>query len=161
MRKPGAAAFAAMIALALAGQAQAASNCLTGAALDAAKLRQLDVMLLVSSLRCRKGVDDFRAEYDSFLLRNRAELGVANRRILSELSPRLGARGAMDALDRMSVSLANRYGQDSATASCSELKQTAAALGAPHDAGALVAAADYLIGDDVDTVACAIRYAAR
>jgi len=144
-----------------AGQAQAATDCLTGAALDAAKLRQLDVMLLVSSLRCRTGSDDFRNEYDSFLIRNRGELGVANRRILSELSPQLGARGAANALDKLSVALANHYGQHSATAPCAVLKGAAAELGRPHGAGALVAAADRYIGNDVTVSACAIRVASR
>jgi len=159
-RNGTAAALAAVMASTGAGQANA-TGCLTGASADAAMLRQLDVMLLVSSLRCRLQGVDFRPEYNGFLERNRDELGVANRTILAEMSPANGTGGAADLLDRMSVSLANHYGQDTATAPCAELRQAAAELAAPHDPGALLAAAQDLIGDDADASTCAVRYAAR
>lgn len=160
MSKWGVAALAAVMTMTASAQAQAAA-CLTGEALNGAKLRQLDVMFLVSSLRCRTGADDFRVEYDGFLTRNRAELGVANRAILAQLTPTLGVRGATDALDRMSVSLANLYGQNSATASCAELKREAASLARPHGAGVLLAAAERLIGEDAEASTCSVRLAGR
>ena len=49
----------------------AAPDCWSAGLVQAARLRQLDVMLMVGSLRCRSGAQDYRAAYDRFLLRHR------------------------------------------------------------------------------------------
>jgi hypothetical protein len=154
--KFGATACTAILAIAATPSA-AEPLCWNAKTIEAAKLRQLDVMLLVGSLRCRKGPSDYRAAYDGFLLQHRAMLGRANLEILSEMRGALGAAGAADALDRASVRMANHYGETSAVG-CAELGQVAAAL-ARSSAEALPRAAQVLIGKDAVLASCGVQVA--
>ena len=136
----GAAALAA-IALLAGSPARAESS------LEAAeKLRRLDIMLMVTALRCRFGADNFQADYDAFSTRHLAELNAAARTLTAELAHRHGAAGARRALDTMSTGIANGYGMGHPQLECAELKQTTQALTAETDEAALVAAADRLVG---------------
>lgn len=153
-------AFAASSALlAMAGTpVQAAAGCWSPQLVQAAKLRQLDVLLMVGSLRCRSGAQDYRAAYDRFLLRHRPQLGKVNAQILGEMRVKLGAAGALDALDRASVRMANHYGEQ-ASYGCRDLGEVAAAL-AESGPEALPAAAGVLVGEDVALEACPVQVAA-
>ena len=135
-----------------------AAECWSTSTVAAAKVRQLDVMLMVGSLRCRAGADDFRIDYDSFLTHHHDMLGVANRTILSDLGQSLGPVGALAALDQASVRMANHYG-DSAQFGCHELKMVAAALAQGPDSD-IPHAADVLVGQDVIEAACDVRVVA-
>lgn len=143
-------ALAAQIAL-IAAPARGAA-CWTERTTPAAQLRQLDVMLMVGSLRCRAGADDYRAAYDRFLLRHRAYLGGANHRILDDFSARLGPLAAMDTLDHASVRMANHYGVRG-TYGCHELNLVTAALANAPDEE-LDHAADVLIGPELEDGGC-------
>ena len=46
---------------------------------EAEQLRRLDIMLMVTSLRCRHGADDFRSDYQRFTARHLATLNEAGR----------------------------------------------------------------------------------
>lgn len=138
----------------------AAPMCLSGKAQEAVKLRQLDVMLMVGSLRCRAGADDYRADYDAFLINHRKELGAANRVILADLSRRVGSRGAMNALDKISVSIANTYG-NGAGRSCHELRAISKDLAHDRSPGALKHAANTLVDEDVPGGGCSVTFARR
>lgn len=46
---------------------------------SAEQLRRLDIMLMVTSLRCRKTVDDFQADYGDFTQEHLSELNDAAR----------------------------------------------------------------------------------
>lgn len=155
--KFGATASAAILAIA-ATPAAAGPLCWNARTIEAAKLRQLDVMLMVGSLRCRKGPSDYRAAYDGFLQQHRAMLGHANFAILSELRGGLGAAGAAEALDKASVRMANHYGQNAAIG-CAELGQVTAAL-ARSSGEALPHAAHVLVGKDAVLPSCAVQVAA-
>lgn len=138
--------------------AMAAPTCWSADLVRAAKLRQLDVMLMVGSLRCRGTAQDYRAAYDRFLLRHRPLLGNANLAILGEMRVRLGSVGALQALDQASVRMANRYGEQ-AGYGCADLAELTAALADSAD-GALPHAAEMLVGEDVALVACPVQVAA-
>lgn len=153
-----AAALAAALSLTSAAPALAAPSCWSAELVKAARLRQLDVMLMVGSLRCRTTAQDYRAAYDRFLLRHRPVLGQANHAILGELRTRLGPVGAMQSLDRASVRMANRYGEQ-AGYGCGDLGELTAAL-ADSGAEVLPQAADMLVGDDVALEACPVQMAA-
>ncbi len=145
--------------LAVAGTpALAAQSCWSAQLVQAAKLRQLDVMLMVGSLRCRSGAQDYRAAYDRFLLRHRPLLGKVNQQILGEMRAKLGSVGALDALDRASVRMANHYGEQAAYG-CRDLGEVTAAL-ADSGPDALPKAADVLIGEDVALDSCPVLVAA-
>ena len=155
--KFGATACAAILAIA-ATPCAAEPLCWNAKTIEAAKLRQLDVMLMVGSLRCRNGPSDYRAAYDGFLSQHRAMLGHANFEILSEMRGVLGAAGAADALDKASVRMANRYGESSALG-CSDLGLVTDAL-ARSSGDALPRAAQLLVGKEVVLASCAVQMAA-
>jgi len=111
----------------------------------AEKLRRLDIMLMVTALRCRFGEDNFQADYDAFATRHLAELNAAARALTAELARRQGAAGARRALDRMSTRIANGYGMGHPDLECSDLKRETRALADERDPAALVTAADRLI----------------
>jgi len=150
-------AIACAMTVAATTSAIAAPQCWSEHVLRAAKLRQLDVMLMVGSLRCRSTGHDYRAAYDRFLLRHRPALGKANLAILGEMRSKLGSVGALDMLDRTSVRMANRYGEQ-ASYGCNDLGEVTAAL-AESGSDALMSAAEMLVGVDVVLEACPAQVA--
>ncbi len=114
-------------------------------------------MLMVGSLRCRSTAQDYRAAYDRFLLRHRPVLSKANLAILSEMRVKLGPVGALDTLDKASVRMANRYGEQGGYG-CADLGEVTAAL-ADGGGEALAHAADMLVGEDVALEACPVEVA--
>ena len=115
---------------------------------SAGKLRRLDIMLMVTSLRCRTGVDDFQADFQAFEARHLAELNAANQQLAAQYRRQLGAAGAVQALDRLSVVMANDYGNGHPWLGCHELKQLAHDLAASEGAEPLAQAADAVLGGD-------------
>ena len=114
---------------------------------QAEKLRRLDIMLMVTGLRCRTTADNFQSDYGRFTTNHIDELNAASRSLKAELATRYGSAGAARALDRMSVIMANQYGQGHPWLSCRQLKQVAANLAQVRGSAALVAAADQLLGN--------------
>lgn len=114
---------------------------------SAEQIRKLDIMLMVSSLRCRFGPDDFRADYRRFTANNLDTLNSAGRTLKADLARRHGSGGATRALDRISVSMANRYGQGHPWLGCRDLREAARDLADTRDPDELLDAADYLLAD--------------
>ena len=113
--------------------------------LGAEKLRRLDIMLMVTGLRCRTSADDFRAEYGAFTSRHLATLNEASDVMKAELARRHGAAGANRALDRISTTMANSYGQGHPWLSCAELRMVARNLAEVRGEATLIEAADQLL----------------
>lgn len=114
---------------------------------SAEKLRKLDIMLMVTSLRCRTTADNFQAEYQDFTTNHIAELNQAATEMREDLVGEYGNTGSARMLDRMSTVMANAYGQGHPWLSCHELKQVTANLAEVHGRETLVEAADQLLGD--------------
>jgi len=112
---------------------------------DAEKLRRLDIMLMVTALRCRTTPDDFRGEFQRFEASHLDELNGAAAELRDGLVSAYGLSGANRALDRMSTTIANQYGQGHPWLGCAELKQSARVLAEVHGHDALVEAADQLL----------------
>ena len=112
---------------------------------QAEKLRKLDIMLMVTGLRCRKGADNFQADYGRFTTAHLPELNAASNALKADLSRRHGAAGANRALDRLSTTMANSYGGGHPWLSCAELKIVARNLAAARGPGPLAEAADQLL----------------
>ncbi len=110
------------------------------------QVRRLDIMLMVTSLRCRMGADDFQPAYRQFTAAHLTALNASARRLEQSMVARYGARGAKRALDRISVGMANEYGQGHPWLSCAELKQVAGDLARSRDPQALNLAASELLG---------------
>lgn len=143
-----------------AGTSAQAATCYTAASLPAAKLRHLDVMLMVSSLRCRTGADDFQADYEHFVDHNRGALSAANHAMLDDYAARLGAAKASAEMDRLSVSMANHYGQGTGIG-CHELRMVAHDLAETVQPAALSDAAEALVGQAALENACGAEIAQR
>ncbi len=110
------------------------------------QVRKLDIMLMVTSLRCRMGADDFQPEYRKFSANHITSLNAAARSLESGLVARHGKKGAKRALDRISVGMANQYGQGHPWLGCAELKEVTEDLAKSKDPGVLAQAADELLG---------------
>lgn len=112
---------------------------------DAEKLRRLDIMLMVTGLRCRTTADDFQADYGRFTTKHIATLNAAAHLLEDRLAAQVGLRDAVRALDRLSVTMANTYGQGHPWLSCAELKVAARSLAQAEGPAVLVEAADQLL----------------
>ena len=110
------------------------------------QVRKLDIMLMVTSLRCRMGQDDFQPHYRKFSANHLAALNGAAKRLEKGLVARHGAKGAKRALDRISVGMANQYGQGHPWLGCAELKEITLDLSKSKDPAVLAQAADELLG---------------
>ena len=153
-----AAAILAATSLVAAAPAQAQS-CWGTEAVNAAKLRNLDIMLMVTALRCRMGADNFQPDYYDFSAAHQAELNVANGVLRAQFTGG-GATAAERALDKMSTGIANSFGLGHAELGCHELRQITRDLAGSRVSGALLDAADALVGAPViPGGSCAMRVA--
>ena len=115
---------------------------------DAEKLRRLDIMLMVTGLRCRTGADNFQPDFQRFEAKHLPELNAAARSLAAEMVARGGRFGADRALDRISVSIANAYGGGHPWLGCHELKGLTQQLAEARGAEPLLAAADEVLNGD-------------
>ena len=152
---------AALVATAVIATAQPAQACWTSAGQDAVKIKHLNTMLMVTALRCRGGADNFLMHYNRFVTNNNSLIGSQNVLIKLHLSQSVGARGAENALDRMSIGFANSYGTGHSRMSCGELKQLASDLSLQrHGVATLAAVADQVLDNtSVPGGTCPIRLA--
>lgn len=117
-----------------------------GSAQDQAEaVRKLDIMLMVTSLRCRRTADNFQADYQRFSSNHLTALNAASRTLQANLVKKSGAAGAKRALDKISVGMANEYGNGHPWLGCGELKQIARDLAADKNSTKLAAVADDLL----------------
>lgn len=113
---------------------------------EAAQLRRLDIMLMVTSLRCRATADNFQRDFQAFEAAHLTELNAAANELREGLVSRYGAAGASRALDRLSTSMANRFGQGHPTLNCAQLKMATRTLARMRGRAVLVEAANELLG---------------
>ncbi len=117
-------------------------------ALDQAEaVRKLDIMLMVTSLRCRRTADNFQPDYQRFSSSHLTALNAASRTLQANLVKKGGAQGAKRALDKISVGMANEYGNGHPWLGCGELKQIAKNLATDKDPAKLAATADDLLSN--------------
>lgn len=112
---------------------------------NAEKLRRLDIMLMVTSLRCRTTPENFIDDYGRFTKNHMSELNGANSELRTKLSAKYGKAGADRALDRISTVMANQYGGGHPWLGCGELRQVTKGLALVQGRDALVEAADQLL----------------
>lgn len=111
----------------------------------AEQIRRLDIMLMVTGLRCRTTADNFQADYGRFTTAHIATLNAASDSLKADFSRRFGAAGANRALDRLSVTMANSYGQGHPWLNCAQLKTVARNLAAARGDAPLFEAANQLL----------------
>ncbi len=103
----------------LASPANAA--CWTDTAYEAAQVRELDTMLMVEALRCRKTAADFVSAYNRFVVTSRPALLKANAALRGHFAAQVGERGALTAYDNYMTTVANRYGAGSEGLDCNDI----------------------------------------
>ncbi|WP_420810777.1 S-adenosyl-L-homocysteine hydrolase [Croceicoccus ponticola] len=114
---------------------------------SAEKLRKLDIMLMVTALRCRHGSQNFQRDYEKFSAAHNVTMQGAAKTLQASYATKAGAKGARRQLDTISVGMANRYGQGHPWLECAELKQVTQNLAADRDSSRLLAAADELLAN--------------
>ena len=124
---------------------------------DAAALRKLDIMLMVSSLRCRFGADNFQSDYERFSTNQHATMQAAFSTLQADYTARMGSTGAKKALDTISVGMANQYGQGHPWLGCGDLKTMTRDLAATGDRARLLAVASDVLKDSPPAVYVAAR----
>lgn len=136
------------VAVALFAVGQPAQACWTSGEENAAKIANLNMMMMVTALRCRKGQDNFLAEYNAFVRNNNGVIGAQNAAVRSHFARIKGAAHADAAMDHYVIGIANSYGGGHPTMGCQELKTVAKDLSAPrHDTASLLSIANLAIGD--------------
>lgn len=116
-----------------------------GASDQAEAIRKLDIMLMVTSLRCRRTADNFQPDYQRFSSNHLTALNAASRTLQADMVRKSGQAGAKRALDKISVGMANEYGNGHPWLGCGELKRIAKNLATDKDSTKLAAAADDLL----------------
>jgi uncharacterized membrane protein YoaK (UPF0700 family) len=154
---------AACAALLISVSVQPAQACWTNAAQDAAKIKHLNTMLMVTALRCRNTSDNFLPEYNRFVVRHNSLIGAQNAQLRNHLSATYGAREVENALDRMSIGYANSYGTGHKSMDCRQLRALASKLASePLGVVTMAAAADVaVIGQSWSGESCPTRMASR
>ena len=120
---------------------------------QAEKIRRLDIMLMVTGLRCRTTRDDFQRDYGRFTTNHIGELNAAARELKAGYAAHLGAAKADRALDKLSVQMANQYGLGHPWLNCGQLKQVASTLADMRGLSPLVEAANDLLDDGAHQLA--------
>ncbi|MBL0925140.1 MAG: S-adenosyl-L-homocysteine hydrolase [Sphingomonadaceae bacterium] len=154
---------AALVAVAASMSIQPVQACWTNAAQDAAKIKHLNTMLMVTALRCRNTSDNFLPQYNRFVAKHNGLIGSQNAALRNHLAQTYGARGAEGALDRMSIGYANSYGNGHKTMDCRQLKELATKLSSEaHGVVTMAAAADFAVtGQSWSGTTCPTRIAKR
>lgn len=113
---------------------------------NAENIRKLNIMLMVTSLRCRAGEHDFQADYQQFGRVHRDTINRAGAYLSANWRDRHGAKKGKRALDRLSVGIANSYGQGHPWMDCAALKSAVVDLVKAGDSASLSEAADDMLG---------------
>ena len=143
--------------------APAHASCWKANQVAAAKVRDLETMLMVSALRCRANGGTMLARYNKFVVQSRAALTEVNDRLRSHFVETVGAARAMDAYDSYVTRIANRYGAGAEGLSCSDMSSiTDAAIGETPSFTALAALAERAqVTPLIDDGVCAVEIARR
>jgi hypothetical protein len=119
--------------------ATAQAGCWRADEVAAAKIKDLDTMMMVASLRCRASDRSILTRYNQFVVKNRAPLTQAN----AVLRAHFASAGGLNAYDRYQVKVANRYGAGTDGLKCDDFASiTNAALSERPGFAALSALAE-------------------
>lgn len=111
----------------------------------AERLHRLDIMLMVTALRCRTSRDDFTREYHRFAAQQLGTLDAAAVQLRDRLVVRYGPQAGEQAFERLGTRMANNYGGGHPWLGCRELKQVARNLAQVPGRATLEEAADQLV----------------
>lgn len=120
-----------------------AASCWKKTAVEAAQVRDFEMMLMVSALRCRATGSNFLPAYNRFVQEKRAALTQINDELREHFRSVVGPVGALGAYDNYVTGLANLYGAGAEGLACRDLQSiTDAANALPPTRAALLELAD-------------------
>lgn len=123
--------------------APAQAACWTAEQVSAAKVRDLDTMLMVASLRCRFTNVAVLTSYNAYVTRHRKPLVQVNDILRSHYSSAGDKKAVMNAYDNYVTKIANRYGAGADGLNCNDMHSIVQALAAEQpQVDALVAVAE-------------------
>lgn len=138
-----------------------AAGCWDNQAVNAAKIRDLQTMLMVGTLRCRIGNESLLPVYNRFVNNNRSALKQSNEQLHQHFT-RTGS--GVNGYDRFTTSLANSYGAGTKGISdCAELRALAAeaAMAKGNSDRLLMVAEKYEVEPIAPRQQCRVKVAAR
>lgn len=115
---------------------------------DAQKIRQIDIMLMVTSLRCRFESNDFRTEYQDFQASHEPEIHFANNRIKADFRKYEANGIAQKSFDSLITKMANRFGNGHPWLGCAELKSVTSTLAKMQGRGPIIEAYSQLVAGE-------------
>lgn len=135
-------AIAALLIAVTSAQAGAAVNdCWSAQEASAAKLRDLQTMLMVAALRCHGSGVNVLADYNKFVAANRTAIVQANTSLKQHFSRAYGPIEGQRSYDRFTTSLANIYGAGGGgSESCADMAELAREGGSAQGSGAALLA---------------------
>lgn len=114
-------AAVAMSTVAVCGPAQA-QRCWNQPLVEAAQVKEFDIMLMVSVLRCQSRGLDFSASYNRFVASHREAIRAVGSELLKEFNASVGGKAAYTAYDKLGVVMANKYGNGVEGVECSDFQ---------------------------------------
>lgn len=114
---------------------------------EAEQLRQLDIMLMVTALRCRLGSEDFQSDYNRFAARHLETMNGAERELRVQYAAGQSETQARRRIDRLSTTIANRFGLGHPWLECGQLRAVTRDLADSSGRQVLLSAAQQLLGD--------------
>jgi hypothetical protein len=122
--------------------APAQAACWTSEQVSAAKVRDLDTMLMVASLRCRHTNVAVLTSYNNYVVRHRKPLVQVNDMLRNHYASG-DKKAAMTAYDNYVTKVANRYGAGAEGLSCNDMLSIVDAMAAEQpQIDALIAVAE-------------------
>lgn len=113
--------------------------CWSDTAYRAAQVRELDTMMMVEALRCRRTDANFLPAYNDFVRTSRVALVRANDELRAHFATIVGSARALGAYDDYMTTVANRYGAGTAGIDCRDMASIAAAAAAANGSGEALA----------------------
>lgn len=99
-----------------------AATCWKTTAVEAAQIRDFEMMLMVSALRCRATGNNFLPAYNRFIREKRDTLTQVNDELREHFRSVVGPVGALGAYDNYVTGLANVYGAGADGLACRDLQ---------------------------------------
>ena len=137
--------------------------CWGAAEVSAAKVRDLETMLMVSALRCRAGDPSILPAYNNLVMQSRDALTAVNDQLRAHFSAGIGSTAGLNAYDRYVTAIANRYGGGARGLSCADMASILSAANAEGGSATGLArlASDAGVEPVLDDVECQESFAAR
>ena len=158
------AACAALMLAFAAGEAGAAvSDCWSAQEVSAAKVRDMQTMMMVAGLRCRTTGTDVLASYNRFVVRHRAAITEVNGRLKAHFNAAYGQVEGARNYDRFTTALANAYGAGGSGAdNCADMASLADRAAAARGGLELASLAEERgMAPDLPATRCSVAIAAR